>query len=91
MGDLDGVTAKVTLDAKKFVSKVETRSDNPALVTTTVYSGYRELDIGEATTNVYFPGHIVRIEGGRPVLDVRITKTDTNNPYEVFPVPNGVQ
>ena len=68
-----------------------TRSDTPALVSETTYSGYREFDMDEVTTNVLFPGHIVRIAGGRPVLNLRITKTDTNNPYEVFPVPNGVQ
>ena len=34
---------------------------------------------------------IVRTQGGRPVLDIRITKTDMNDPYEVFPVPDGVQ
>jgi hypothetical protein len=88
-GDLEGVTAKVTLGAKNLVTKVDTQSDNPALVTETTYSGYKELDV-EVTTNMLFPGHIVRTQGGRLVLDLRATKTDTNNPYEVFPVPDSV-
>jgi hypothetical protein len=88
-GDLEGVTAKVTLGARNLVTKVETQSDNPALVTETTYSGYKELDV-EVTTNMLFPGHIVRTQGGRIVLDLRVTKTDTNNPYEVFPVPDTV-
>jgi hypothetical protein len=88
--DLAGVTAKVTLGPKSLVSKVETQSDNPALVTETTYSGYKEFDV-EVTTNMLFPGHIVRTQGGRPVLDLRTSKTDTNNPYEVFPIPDSVR
>ena len=88
--DLAGVTAKVTLGPKNLVSKVETQSDNPALVTETTYSGYKEFDV-EVTTNMLFPGHIVRTQGGRPVLDLRTSKTDTNNPYQVFPIPDSVR
>ena len=92
--ELDGVTARVTLDPKSYVSKVETRASDPAMAnlnTNTTYSGYREFDIDLATTNVFFPAHIVRTQGGRVVLDLRVTNTDTNNPYEVFVVPDGVR
>ena len=91
-GALDGVTMKVTLNAKKQVERVETRADNPVLgdlVTETTYSDYK--DLGEIATDVLFPSHIVQKQGGFPVLDLTITKTDANNPYLVFPVPDNVE
>jgi len=91
-GALDGITMKVTLNAKKQVERVETRGDNPVLgdlVTETVYSDYK--DLGEIATDVLFPSHIVQKQGGYPVLDLTITKTDANNPYAVFPVPDNVE
>jgi hypothetical protein len=87
--DLQGVTARVTFDAKRFPIKVETRADDPMLTTETTYSLYREFDVVE--TNVQFPSRIVRRRGPQTVLDIAITKTDTNNPYEVFPVPDAVK
>src|SRR5216117_162624 len=44
-GQLAGITVKATLDSKNFVTKVETRPDNPALsdlATETEYSGYAD-------------------------------------------------
>jgi hypothetical protein len=92
LGQLAGITVKATLDAKNFVSKVETRTDNPALsdmVTETDYSGYA--DHGEILTDVQSPGHIVQKQGGYPVLDIQIKTVDANNPYLVFPVPEAVK
>jgi glyoxylase-like metal-dependent hydrolase (beta-lactamase superfamily II) len=40
---------------------------------------------------VLFPTHIVQKQGGLPVLDLTITRTDPNNPYVVFPVPENVE
>lgn len=91
-GELEGVTVKATLDAQLQIAKVETRSDNPHLadlVTETEYSGYA--DHGEIATDVLSPAHIVRKQGGHPVLDVRIKTVDANNPYLVFPVPSNVK
>ena len=87
--DLQGVTARVTFDAKRFPIKVETRADDPVLATETTYALYREFDVVE--TNVQFPSRIVRRRGPQTVLDITITKTDTNNPYEMFPVPDAVK
>jgi hypothetical protein len=89
---LSDVTAKVTLNAKKQVERVETRSGDPAereLNTDTVYSDYK--DISEVPTDVLFPTHIVQKVNGSTALDLTINKTDTANPYVVFPVPDNVE
>jgi glyoxylase-like metal-dependent hydrolase (beta-lactamase superfamily II) len=91
-GALQGITMKATLNAKNQVERVEARTEDPVLgdmVTETTYSDYKELS--EITTDVLFPTHIVQKQGGFPVLDLTITKTDTNNPYVVFPVPESVE
>ncbi|PYR64980.1 MAG: MBL fold metallo-hydrolase [Acidobacteria bacterium] len=90
-GELSGLTARMTLDDKKRPVKVETRIDNPVLgdmVNETSFSDYALLD--EVQTDVYVPGHVVQKQGGFPVLDIKITRTDTNNPYEIFPIPDAV-
>jgi glyoxylase-like metal-dependent hydrolase (beta-lactamase superfamily II) len=89
---LSGATAKVTLNGRNQVERVETRADNPVLgdvITATTYSDYK--DLGEITSDVLFPSHIVQTQGGFPVLDLTITRTDPNNPYVVFPVPGNVE
>jgi hypothetical protein len=91
-GPLSGITMKAFLNAKNQVERVETRADNPVLgdtVTETTYSDYK--DLGEITSDVLFPSHIVQKQGGFPVLDLTITKTDPNNPYVVFPVPESIE
>jgi hypothetical protein len=91
-GQLAGVMVKATLDAQNEVAKVETRTDNPALtnlITETEYSDYA--DHGEIATDVKSPGHIVRKQGGHPVLDIQVKMLDANNPYLVFPVPENVK
>jgi hypothetical protein len=92
MGKLAGITAKATLDAKNFITKVETQTDNPAmgdLATEVDYSDYA--DHGEILTDVKSPGHIVEKKAGRTVLDIQIKTWDANNPYLVFPVPEVVK
>lgn len=88
-GQLAGVTVKAALDAKNFVTKVETQADNPALVMEADYSDYA--DHGELLSAVQSPGHIVQKQGGHPVLDIQIKNWDSNNPYLVFPVPENVK
>jgi glyoxylase-like metal-dependent hydrolase (beta-lactamase superfamily II) len=91
-GALQGITMKATLNAKNQVERVETQTNDPVLgdmVTETTYSDYK--DLGEIATDIQFPSHIVQKQGGFPVLDLTITKTDPNNPYAVFPVPDSVE
>src|SRR5438105_2496207 len=85
---LSGTPVKVTLNAKNQVERVETHAENPVLgdtITETTYSDYK--DLGEIASDVLFPSRIVQKQGGFPVLELTITKTDPNNPYVVFPVP----
>ncbi|HEY3158395.1 MAG TPA: hypothetical protein VGJ78_05490 [Vicinamibacterales bacterium] len=91
-GPLAGVTVKATLDAKNLVTKVETRPDNAgraSLATETEYSDYA--DRAEVLTDIKTPGHIVRKQGGRMVLDIQVKTWETNDPYLVFPVPPNVK
>ena len=91
-GALAGITVTATLDANNFITKVVTKPDNPAaseLVYEAEYSDYA--DHGEILTDVKSPGHIVEKVAGKPLLDVKITKVDANNPYLVFPVPPNVK
>jgi hypothetical protein len=91
-GSLAGVMVKATLDAQNEIAKVETRTDNPSLAdlnTETEYSAYA--DHGEIATDVKSPGHIVRKQGGHPLLDIQLKMVDANNPYLVFPVPENVK
>jgi hypothetical protein len=91
-GQLAGVTVKATLDAKNLITRVETRADTPSLsslATQTDYSNYA--DRAEVLTDIKTPGHIVRNQGGRTVLEIDVTTWETNNPYEVFPVPPNVK
>ncbi len=90
-GQLTGVTVEATLDAKNLVTKVATRTDNPALgnmVTETEYSDYA--DRGEIPTDVKIPGRIIQKQGGHTVLDIQIKSVDIS-PYLVFPVPPNVK
>jgi hypothetical protein len=88
-GELAGVTVKATLDAKNFITKVETQSNDPALVREAEYSDYA--DHGDILTDIKSPGHIIEKQGGATVLDIQIKTWDANNPYLVFPVPSSVK
>jgi hypothetical protein len=86
-GQLAGVTVKATLDAKSFVTKVETQGPGN-LTMEAEYSDYA--DRGEIPTNVQFPGHIIRKRDGKTVVDLTVKTADCNNPYIVIPVPDNV-
>jgi hypothetical protein len=91
-GPLAGITVTATLDSKNFITKVETRPDNPAqanLATETEYSDYA--DHGEILTDVKSPGRIVEKAAGKPLLDLQVKMVNANDPYLVFPVPQNVK
>jgi glyoxylase-like metal-dependent hydrolase (beta-lactamase superfamily II) len=74
------------INAKNQVERVRTLIDNPVLGDTpveTVFSDYR--DFG----GVQFPGHIVRVQGGYPVLDLNVAAVKLNPPVSIS-VPDAV-
>lgn len=91
-GPLAGITVRATLDSNHLVTKVETRPETPALATLatrTDYSNYA--DRGEVLTDIKSPGHIVRRQGDRTILDIEVKTWEANNLYLVFPVPPNVR
>jgi glyoxylase-like metal-dependent hydrolase (beta-lactamase superfamily II) len=69
-----------TINAQNQVEKVQTWIDNPVLGDTPVeftYSDYR--DFG----GVMFPAHIVRTQGGHPVLDISVSAVTSNAPADL--------
>lgn len=91
-GPLAGITVRATLDSNSFVTRVETRPEDPALANLamqTEYSNYA--DRAEVLTDIKSPGRIVRRRGGRTILDIEVKTWETNNPYVVFPVPANVR
>jgi glyoxylase-like metal-dependent hydrolase (beta-lactamase superfamily II) len=75
------------IDAQSHVERVQTWIDNTVLGDTPVeitYSDYR--DFG----GVMFPGRIVRIQGGHPVLELTITEV-LANPEAKIDVPETVR
>lgn len=64
-----------TLDAQNQVEKVQTWIDNPVLGDTLVETRFSDYqDFG----GVRFPSHIVRSQGGYPVLDLKVTEVKLN-------------
>lgn len=69
-----------TLNAKNEVEKIQTWIDSPVLGDTLVetrFSDYK--DFG----GVRFPGHIVRTQGGYPVLDLAVTDVKLNPSVDI--------
>ena len=72
-----------TINAQNQVARVQTWIDNPVLGDTlveTTFSDYRDF------AGVRFPGHIVRTQGGHPVLDLTVADVKAN-PAVDAPVP----
>jgi len=85
---------KATLNARNFIDRVEARVKHPVLGDTileTTYSDYGDWNEAGYKSDVMFPRHIVQKIGGLPILNLTITKTNTQNPYVVFPVPENVE
>ena len=75
------------INAQNQVERVQTWIDNPVMGDTSVeftYSDYRDFN------GVMFPGHIRRVQGGHPVLDIMVSSV-TANPSIDLPVPDAVR
>src|SRR5919197_2705788 len=69
-----------TINAQSQVEKIRTWIDNPVLGDTlveTTFSDYRDFD------GMQFPAHIVRTQGGYPVLDLTTTSMRSNAALDV--------
>ncbi len=69
-----------TINARNQVEKIQTWIDNPVLGDTlveTTFSDYRDFD------GVQFPAHIVRTQGGHPVLDLTMASVRANAAVDV--------
>ena len=69
-----------TINAQNDVTRVQTWIDNPILGDTevlTTYSDYK--DFG----GVRFPGRILRVQGGHPVLDLTVSDVKTNGAADI--------
>jgi glyoxylase-like metal-dependent hydrolase (beta-lactamase superfamily II) len=76
-----------TINAQNQVERVQTAISNPVLGDTpveTVFSDYK--DFGGVT----FPGHIVRSQGGYPVLDITVSSVKANPTVDIS-VPDEVR
>jgi glyoxylase-like metal-dependent hydrolase (beta-lactamase superfamily II) len=76
-----------TINAQNQVDKIRTWIDNPILGDTlveTTFSDYRDFD------GVQFPAHIVRTQGGHPVLDL-VTASVRANPAVDLQVPEAAR
>lgn len=76
-----------TINANNQVERVQTWIDNPVLGDTLVESRYSDYkDFG----GVQFPGHIVRSQGGYPVLDINISAVKANPAVDIAVPPQQV-
>ncbi len=69
-----------TINAQNEVTRVQTWIDNPILGDTevlTTYSDYKDFN------GVRFPGRILRVQGGHPVLDLTVSGVKTNSPADI--------
>lgn len=75
------------INVNNLVVSVKTWIDNPVLGDTPIeneYTDYKYYD------GVLFPGHIVRTQGGYPVLDITVTSVKLNPPAEIS-VPEALE
>lgn len=82
---VDGATMTVTLTPQFLVERVEAKHGD--LVVESAYTKYGDWNEKDYKSDVQFPQRLTQKVGGKVVLDLTITKTNTYNPYVVVPVP----
>ena len=88
VGELNGTPVKLTLDSNYRPARVELRFRDRNYVTT--YSNYGDLNEADYKADIFFPARIVQTVDGQSVLDLKIDRTNTYNPYVIMPVPDSV-
>jgi hypothetical protein len=81
----DGQTFTAVLDKQFRPTSISTRVDDPALGRGLLVAEYTDY-VGDVY-GVFTPRHIVRKLDGKLILDIRLAKTPSQNPYVAFPAP----
>ena len=84
-----GTVLKVTLNDERLPAKVEARVGDA--VVETDYSGYGDLNDPDFPADIFFPRRFVQKQGGVSTLDLTISRTNTYNPYNIFPTPENIR
>ena len=71
-----------------YITRVETQVGD--MVTETTYSEYGDWNVDDNKADVMWPRRIVQSRGDVTVLDLRVTLTNTYNPYVVMRVPDAL-
>ncbi len=72
-----------------YITRVETQLDET--VTETTYSEYGDWNVDDNKADVMWPRRIVQTRGDVTLLDLRVTLTNTYNPYVVMRVPDALR
>jgi hypothetical protein len=72
-----------------YITRVETQLGDT--VTETMYSEYGDWNVDDNKADVMWPRRIVQSRGDVTVLDLRVTLTNTYNPYVVMRVPDALR
>lgn len=72
-----------------YITRVETQLDD--VVTETTYSEYGDWNVDDNKADVMWPRRIIQTRGDVTVLDLRVTLTNTYNPYVVMRVPDALR
>jgi hypothetical protein len=72
-----------------YITRVETQAGD--IVTETTYSEYGDWNVDDNKADVMWPRRIVQTRGDVTLLDLRVTLTNTYNPYVVMRVPDGLR
>ena len=72
-----------------YPEKVEVRDGD--VVTETTFSEYGDWNDDDLKADVFIPRRLVQRRGGVTLLDLTVTRTKTNSPYVIIPVPANVK
>jgi hypothetical protein len=72
-----------------YITGVETQAGD--VVTETTYSEYGDWNVDDNKADVMWPRRIVQTRGDVTLLDLRVTLTNTYNPYVVMRVPDALR
>ena len=84
-----GADMKLTLNKDSRIEQVQ--STMGGVTTVTTYEEYGDWNGADYLSDVMFPKHIVQKRAGMTVMDLTLTKTNTYNPYVIFPAPDALK